>query len=284
MNRTLVSALVGASLCAMAQSALAENTNNNAVSAPNGKVSITGGWDAATGNSGTADFGGSAAFAVPLGDYFGFQGDVATGSFGGTTSYSAAGHLFNRDPNAYLIGLVGGGVWTGTSSSYVIGPEAELYAGNFTLGGAAAYVNNTTAGVTSGNYLASADIKFYPMPNLKLELGAATFSGSKTAHLGAEWQVSDTMPLTVSTTGMVGDNNLISANVGLTFYFGGTSKTLIDRHRHEDPANVSQLLVYYNGAYRYVTVAAGSVVAGTGKNGGTCPTGYVLNPVGCVPI
>jgi hypothetical protein len=264
--------------------ASAENSSTAAVSAPNGKVSVTGGWDAATGNPGSFDFGGSAAFAVPLGDYFGFQGDVAAGQFAGVTSYSGAAHLFNRDPNAYLVGLVGGGVWTGSSSSYLVGPEAELYLGNITLGGSAAFVSNTTAGVTSSSYLASGDIKYYPMPNMKLELGAATFSGSKTAHVGAEWQFADQMPLTVSTTATVGDNNLIAANVGLTFYFGGTSKTLIDRHRHEDPANVSQLLVYYNGAYRYVNVAPGSVLPGTGTNGGTCPTGYVLHPVGCVPI
>ncbi len=274
MKFLLATTVALASLNLFAQSAIAQQ-NNNAVSAPNGKVSVTGGWDAMTGNPGSLDLGGSAAFAVPLGDRFGFQGDIAVGQFAGTTSYSAAGHLFTRDPNAYLIGLVGAAALTSNSSNLLIGPEAEAYIGPFTVAASGGYVASNLAGVASNNFYANSDLRYYPDPNLKLELGAATFAGVKTAHLGMEWQISDTRPISVTANTSIGDNNLIAANVGLTFYFGGTSNTLIDRHRHEDPVNLSTLLLLLNGAYYKVTVPTGSFATNTG----TCPAGFGYEPI-----
>jgi len=284
MNTLKLMALAGACLGIFTQFAFAQLADTKAVSAPNGKVSLTGGWDAANGNSGSLDYGAAAAFAMPLGDSFGFQGDLATGQMAGTMSYSAAGHFFTRDPNAYLLGVVGGGVFTSTSSNLVIGPEAELYTGPLTLGGSGGFVANSLNGIGSNSYFAQADAKFYPISNLKLELGVGTFSNAKTAHAGLEWQVSDSQPITISTIGTIGDNNFVSANVGLTFYFGGTSNTLINRHRHEDPVNFSQMLVYYNGAYRTLYVVTPTTYTAP-STGGTCAAGYALTPAGgCVKV
>jgi len=283
MNKLLISGIGAVLLGGFCQSASADTLGNSrAVSAPNGKVEINGGWDGSTTNPGSFDFNGAAAFAAPIGNDFGFQGDVAAGQFAGAMNYSASAHVFTRNPDSYLLGIVGGGAWSANASTYVVGPEAELYAGPFTIDGSAGFVAKSVSGVSSNTFFAAADLKYYPTPNLKLELGAADFDNSKTAHLGMEWQVSDSQPLSLSTTGTVGDNNFLAANVGVTYYFGGLSNTLIDRHRHEDPANFSRLLVFYNGAYQYVNVANGSVVATNA--GGTCPAGYVLNPIGCVPI
>jgi len=225
----------------------ADQTVTRAVEAANGKVELLGGFEGKNGQAGQVGLDGGAAFSVPLGDKFGFQADFAANSSFGQGSFGTTGHLFTRNPNQYLLGLIGGGVWSNTSGSYYIGPEAEIYAGRFTLEGSAAVMSQNLFGSGTASFYGKGNVAYYATPNLRIELGAKDVAGYNTAHVGLEWQVKDASPLSLTLAGTVGDNSYLGAMAGLKFYFGSNGATLVDRHRKYDPANTSLDIVSGTG-------------------------------------
>jgi hypothetical protein len=242
-----------------------------AVSAPNGKIEILGGWDGMTGQTNGLDFAGGASFSLPLGEQFGLQADVAAASMFGTGTYGTTLHAFTRNPDSYLLGIVGGAAWTNQASIYYTGPEFEAYLGPVSLEAVGGYMNLNVAGVNSSKFFGIADAAFYATPDFRLVVGVKDIADFKSAHAGMEWQVSDESPISFTLDGMVGDNNFAAGNAGLKFYFGGTSKSLIDRHRKDDPRNRS--LDIFGGAGTAFTPPAASGPAP--PDIGICPTGEV---------
>ncbi len=173
-----------------------------------------------------------------MGERLGLQADIAAVNAFSDTIYGGTLHAFTRDPNSYLFGVAGGfGSSNSTGFGYV-GPEAELYLGNVSLEAYGGFINLNNAGVQRGDLFAFGDAAFYATPDLRLALGVSTVAGFKSAHAGMEWQL-DSTPVSFKLDGRLGDDGFAAATAGLTLYFGGTEKSLIRRHREDDPRNRS---------------------------------------------
>jgi hypothetical protein len=224
-----LSATIGAAFCA--QCFLAAMAQEPAVSAVNGKIELSGSQSSKTG--GSARLGGS--IAAPLGDAFGVQGDLSVSTVGGLSG-AAALHLFTRDPSSYLFGVTAGVVRSPTATLSAVGPEAELYFDRFSIEAWAGVANlnyDALAAVDQTGIFALADIGFYPTDDLRIGIGGSSVLGYEAATVGLEYQFASPFSFTADTS--FGEDGNITATAGLKFYFGQPEKSLIDRHRQDDP-------------------------------------------------
>src|SRR6218665_505581 len=114
-----------------------------AVSGINGKIELSGGiLRLPPNNYGHVRLNGS--LSVPVTDRFGLQGDLGVYSTPTGAGFSGAVHAFTRDPSQYLLGVTAAAVRVPGATLTGIGPEAELYLGDFTL--------EAWAGVADLNY------------------------------------------------------------------------------------------------------------------------------------
>ena len=214
-------------------------TTMPAVSEFNGKIEFGGGPAGSTTLGNTAEFYGAGSLSMPIGDRIGFQADFAATNAFGATSVGGAAHLFTRDPKSYLIGGMGGYADFGSATGAWIGPEVELYLDNVSIESKAGYIHITPdVGVATDKFYAIGDLGFYATDNLRFTVGAATVADFKSGHVGMEWMLSDIgIPVSFKANGVIGDDNFYSATAGISFYFGGQAKSLIRRHREDDPPN-----------------------------------------------
>ena len=273
---------VGLLLSTVAYSGLAmaadvETGKKPAVSAVNGKIEFQGGWAGMSGLSNSADFLGGATLSAPIGDSFGIQADIAASNSFNQTMMGGALHFFTRDPDAYLLGVTGGAFWTNNANAQIIGPEFELYSGPLMFQAYGGFMNMNVAGVNSGKMFAIGDISLYATDNFRLIIGAKDIADFKSAHAGLEYQFSETMPLSFTLDGKVGDNGFAAVDAGLRFYFGGGDKSLKRRHREDDPPN--RIFDVFNGAGNAFIPPAGSkplspedacIASGGFWNGSSC--------------
>ena len=153
------------------------------------------------------------------------------------TSTGGVLHAFTRDPNSYLLGVTGGYFNGGDSNVWAAGPEAEFYAGRLSLEawGGYAKINVNGFAATDQGFI-FADAGYYPVDDLRLNIGATVLGDARFLRAGLDYQVSD--GISTSLTGKIGDDQYVSVKAGLTFYFGGEgNKSLIRRHREDDPRN-----------------------------------------------
>jgi hypothetical protein len=238
-----------------------------AVSEINGKVSLEGGGTSGQGQSSAVGIA-QASLTAPLGHRFGVQIDgLAATSY---NSFVGSGdlHLFWRNPQIGLLGpvvAVGGG--RGTTVGWY-GAEGEIYASMFTV---AAYGGYQDAG--SSALLASGGFYFgrltvYPVPDLALTVGGGAFAGAALGNGRIEYQPDFVARRNVSffVDGNVGDNAFYRVTSGVRLYIG-PEKTLIRRHREDDPIAWSQHR--HNG----FCGGHGPCLGGNGGNGGVGGTG-----------
>jgi hypothetical protein len=207
-----------------------------AVSGPNGKFELYGGLV-----DGSGAWRAAGSISVPVGDRFGVQGDFMFTQTGTGPVWSGAVHAFTRDPDSYLLGVTAGVVVSSDARLTAIGPEAELYMDRMSLtfwGGWASidYASSPPADMTG--LFAFGDIVYYPTDNLALTMGGSTVLGENKLHLGAEYLFQDAgLPLSAAADARFnGTSNTFM--VGLKGYIGGDpGKSLIDRHRQDDPPN-----------------------------------------------
>ena len=213
---------------------IASPTTLPAVSGPNGKVEFGGGWADLNSISSDNVFRGGAAFSFPVDDMFGIQADLTALDAFGHTAVGGALHAFTRDPNSYLLGVYGGYVDAGPANIWYVGPEAELYLGNISVEAVGGYMDVSTTG---SEYYAVGTLALYATDNLRLSIGASSVAGFDSANAGLEWFMADTlnMPVSLTLDGRVGESGFTSIMAGLSFYFGGEDKSLIRRHREDDP-------------------------------------------------
>lgn len=213
---------------------LVDQDSAPAVSSLNAKA---GGFGGAIADEGAG--GGYLSLAVPLGHRFGLQVDGLAGGGGGNPFYGGGGHLFWRNPAIGLLGAYAAEVrWDGEEGiSDVkvgkIGAEAHLYLGQFSLEGLGAYQYGTNEGLAGKAMLA-----YYPIDDLRLELGVSYLDGPGTIGLaGLEWAAMPEHGVSLFVDGSVNndDNNARSVLGGLKFYFARENKSLIRRHREDDP-------------------------------------------------
>jgi hypothetical protein len=205
-----------------------------AVSGPNGKVEIGGGWADIDDLGDDEVFRGGAAFSFPVGDMFGIQADLTALDAYGETALGGAAHFFTRDPSAYLLGAYGGYVDAGPANVWYVGPEAELYLDNISIEAVGGVMDISNGGGTE--FYAMGKVALYATDDLRLSVGASTVAGFESANAGLEWFMGDTgLPLSLTIEGQLGEDGYTSAMAGLSLYFGGEDKSLIRRHREDDP-------------------------------------------------
>jgi hypothetical protein len=279
---TAICGTLGFAFFASAMAADFDAVRNAAVSAPNGKIEIYGGDAGLNGFNDSMLFRGGASFSVPVGDMFGIQADVAAANVFNDTLYGGTLHAFTRDPSSHLFGFAGGAGWSSVANFQYFGPEAELYLGNITFQAYGGYFNLNKNGVNTNNPFAFCGFSLYATPDLMFKIGASSVANFNSAHAGMEWQISDTMPVSFTLDGRIGNSGFAQASAGLKFYFGGTQKSLIRRHREDDPPNRS--LDIFNGAGNAFSKPAGEVPP---DYSGPCPSGeHDIDPssgANCVP-
>jgi hypothetical protein len=215
-----------------------------AVSGLNGKIDARGGYYKTEADN-TKDVAGfvTGAIAAPLGQQFGIQVDGGVGVGGdGNMYWGGGGHLFWRDPTAGLFGLYGQYGEYKKASATRLGVEGEAYFGKFTLGGNVAYQwgNDSRRVAVDDGVVAGVNLKFYVTDNFMLRAGGGVEAKSGFGRTGFEFQPGfAALPgLSVFADAGAGGHHHVYALAGIRYYFGD-NKTLIRRHREDDPDVVS---------------------------------------------
>ena len=235
--------------------------STTAVDGVNGKVEALGGAYTSKGL-----YGAAGSLSVPLGQQFGAQIDATAADFNKRFFGVIGGHLFWRDPRKGLLGITGdylnwdqfGGVHVGH-----FGGEGEAYLGRVTLRGVAGveWGNNkvvSTTGtistaVTGGTLFTTTTtpmlgnvsrfydrvaVDYYFTDNWRGTIGHRYTSGTHKLTFGTEYAfaLNRGMMASLFGEGRVGEG---SKNYGvwggLRVYFGKSDKSLIRRHREDDP-------------------------------------------------
>ena len=232
-----------------------------AVDGVNGKFEGFGGWSdwrnhwARRGN-----FSGGflASVTAPLGSSFGVQVDTLTASHRGSFVGGGGGHVFWRDPEVGLIGAYGAVVrnnWM-NDTRFRVGGEGAYYFGRFSATAVVGYEEGSsttvanpffvTPNIVGFNFLPNrgrvfdmVDFNFYATQNIKFSVGHRYIGGRHAASIGGEsliWNLGEAM-LSGFVEGRVGESDYKAAWAGLRLYFGQSDKTLMARHRQDDPPN-----------------------------------------------
>ena len=206
------------------------------------------------GADGRSLYGGEGSITVPLGFRYGFQLDGLVAGHdsrfqGNVTTAATAGHVFWRDPAVGLIGAYGhyfhADAFRGVDY-YAGAAEGALYWGRFSLEGLAGVEAGRVNLVAFGSidittrFFDAASLSYYPTDDLKLSVGHSYILGTHALLLGAEWGLRSgggTMAALFA-NGSVGEGGNAGVLAGLRIYFGQRDKTLIRRHREDDPASI----------------------------------------------
>lgn len=208
-----------------------------AVSGINGKISLLGG---SLFDEGYGALAGS--ISIPVATRYGLQLDAAVGTHDGEFIGGGAAHLFWRDPSVGLLGLYGSHTHYDEFDGSVsrIGVEAEYYWDQVTLKGvvgAEFFDVDIPTVVDDENFFAFSDLSYYPMENLELSVGHRYTAETHALALGVEYQLDQQMfssGVALFAEGRIGENDYEGVWGGVTFYIGD-DKTLIRRHREDDP-------------------------------------------------
>lgn len=241
-SRSIRNVLAGAAAAlgvgGMATVAVAQSSGP-AVSGVNGKADIRGGYykSEADNTQGFAGFA-SGALAAPIGQQFGIQVDGAVGVAENDFYWGAGGHLFWRDPALGLFGVYGQHSEYRNAGATRLGVEGEAYFGQFTLGGNVAYQwgHDAKRVAVDDGIVAGVNLKFYVTDNFMLRAGGGIEAGDGFGRAGFEFQPGfAALPgLSIFADAGGGENDHFYALAGIRYYFG-QNKTLIRRHREDDP-------------------------------------------------
>ncbi len=210
----------------------------------------------AGGLGGSADdksfYGGFGSLSVPLGCQFGVQFDGDASSYDNRFLGNVGAHLFWRDPSNALLGLYGSYTrWDefGGLDAGHVAVEGELYRGRWTLRGIAGAEFGNSVSQTVGSVIQTYDVKtrffdevnlaYYLNDDLKVYVGHRYVYGKNALALGGEWG----LPLgrgvmaSLFAEGRIGESGDDGVWGGLRFYFGQHDKSLMRRHREDDPPN-----------------------------------------------
>jgi hypothetical protein len=251
-----------------------------AVSEINGKIAAGGG---VLDNDGLYLLEGS--LAVPVSHSFGVQLDGLIGTVDGDGVGGAGAHVFWRDPSVGIFGLYGSGVVNTADVNYTlgnVGAAGSLYFGQFSVD---AVAGAQFSDVRDTEVFGSFGGSFYPVDDLRLYAAYRHWFGRNEGAFGLEWQVpgqnDDSLNFALFADGRVrnGDDYALA---GVRVYFG-SQKSLIRRHREDDPASILQadLFTIEN------MIQGGGGVAAPPPPGedGVCPEGTIPTEDGlCVEI
>jgi hypothetical protein len=221
-----------------------------AVSGLNGKLDLGGGQ---VERRSTGYVQGSVS--APLGETFAIQVDGIAGEWNSKSFEGGAVHLFTRDPKVGLVGLYysyvkssaknttssfDGPDATGTPSSITqwgdlhvarYGVEFEGYHDRWTV----TLRGGGESGLGKNRAWDRATLSYYPMDNLRLQIGHRYTISQSSGFLQGEYQIPGLSRLSLYAQVGGSQSNSLTSFAGLRFYFGGSDKTLILRHREDDP-------------------------------------------------
>ena len=185
------------------------------------------------------------SFAMPLGHSFGLQADGAFGTIDDDILGGGGLHLFTRDPSSYLLGAYGSFHTWDSIDIWRIAGEAELYLGRFTLDGLAGYesidgptdFNDPTLTIDDDHFFAQTDLAYYITDDFKVYGGYRYLNETSFGAAGAEYLVRGyEVPVSLFARSDFGVDEYTSITGGLKVYLSGDpQKSLIDRHRRDDP-------------------------------------------------
>jgi hypothetical protein len=176
-------------------------------------------------------FAGSVTF--PVGMSYGIQIDGLGGEVNPDEVYGAGVHAFWRDSNVGLLGLTGSSAETYDTEVRRVGIEGEYYANRGTL---SAYLGHQAGDIDTSGY-AGFIAGYYFCDDLLCSVGLHQSDGFLSYNLGAEYQTS-APGLSVYANLTMGEDDYEHVFFGLRYYFGAEDKTLIRRHREDDPFNM----------------------------------------------
>jgi len=223
-----------------------------AVDGINAKIDGFGGG----GNHTNGFYGTSGSLSVPLAQQWGLQIDGGVGSDKGTGAYGGAGHLFWRDPSIGLLGAYGSyshwnGIETATfghisANTGRFAAEGEYYCSRWTLSGLvgvetvsvnAAVVSGLPALSVPNRFFDSISASYYVTDNFKLSAGHLYTFDTHFLTWGSEYGVAlgGGRMASLFAEGWIGEHGNNGVLAGLRVYFGQHDKSLIDRHRQDDP-------------------------------------------------
>lgn len=178
------------------------------------------------------------ALTVPVGQQFGFQLDAGLTELDGSRFIGIGGHFFWRDPETALIGLYAHHIDLGELNSQTmrVGAELEWYHKKTSLELFAGLDTLESPFGRNDFFAGEAVAAFYPNENLRLSAGVRrTFN--KTRGLAGVEFLADTgsgiAPSLFAKAEFGSGDMTISA--GIKLYFGSKTKSLIRRHREDDP-------------------------------------------------
>lgn len=215
---------------------------NDAVSALNGKIEGNYG-----GVNDTYSRGVAASLSVPVAESWGIQFDSLYQHAGEDDFYGLGAHFFTRKSETGLLGLVVGGVHSGTIDNFAVAVEGEYYFPWLTVGGYAGYDNVQSNGtvvtysprVTNHDDFALANLYLaaYPIDNLMVRFDYLNRINRNFYTLQVEYQTPIRGLAAFGVVGL-GDNNFFQLQGGIRYYMGAKDKTLKLRHRQDDPSNI----------------------------------------------
>jgi hypothetical protein len=210
-----------------------------------------------------AAFRAQGAISVPLAQTLGLQVDGVVASIQDNLFAHVAGHLFWRDPNAGLIGGYGAySVWDNVDRGR-LAFEGEAYLGRISL----ETITGGEFGDIPSSFFTITDFAYYPTDNFRLSLGFRHNGAGNSLAGGLEYQFASgpTVAWAAFADGELGDHDYQKIFAGVRLYFG-TDKSLIRRHREDDPqikADERSLTGCTDGAIVVDAIVADGVVGST---------------------
>jgi hypothetical protein len=219
----------------------------------NGKIAGFGGGADHT----SGFYGGTGSLSVPLAQQWGAQIDGGVGSFDGSGWSRGAGHLFWRDPSIGLLGAYGSYFhWNGIGALTIprigenvgrFAAEGEYYWSRWTVRGLAGYetvhlnvpnVANLPGLLSIPNrFFDAVSASYYVTDNLKLSIGHLYTFGRHGLTLGSEYGLAlgGGRMASLFADALLAESGNNAVLAGLRIYFGQRDKSLIRRHREDDP-------------------------------------------------
>ena len=219
-----------------------------AVSEVNGKVSVESGVTGAFGRSsavGTLQ----GAITAPIGHSFGVELDGFASTSRNVFSGGGLVQFFWRDPELGMAGPFAGLAGSSGARLALLGGMGELFGRNVTLQGFGGYVDVASGSALPGAYgaLYGGRLTLYPDPNLAISIGGASAIGRASGSAQVEY-LPDLTPrrnLSFFVSAGAGDNQSYRVTGGIRLYFGPT-KSLIRRHREDDPSYSDIMTAMYD--------------------------------------
>ncbi|TDH37962.1 hypothetical protein E2A64_02170 [Pseudohoeflea suaedae] len=193
-------------------------------------------------------FYGIGSVSAPVGERFGAQIDAGLfeaedNDGAGIDSAGIGGHFFWRNPDQALIGAYVHYVNVDAEGIpefdiYRYGVEAELYLDRVTLSG---FAGADTVDLVSGDETyAKLDFtaSYYVTDNVKISAGIDHGFDSTAGVIGAEAMLPFASNNVSLYTKATFTDDTTSVNAGLRIHFGAPGKSLIARHREDDPESM----------------------------------------------